>query len=259
LKWFPSGLNAQPEQYNEDRSSDGIMQFINKKIGSKAKVKKVATSVVDLTDATFDKIVLDPKKHVLVEFYAPWCGHCKSLAPVWEKLGTVFAHQADVVIARIDADSNKKSGGKFGIEGFPTLKWFPKDKKEGVAYEGGRELSDLVDYVNKNTGSRRDLTGSLPADAGRIEALDEIAKVFIAEKDKPSLITKAKALAKTLSDELAKDADIYVKLMEKIAKDGGSFISAENERLSRLISGGHAGKKIDEFTKRKNVLSSFSS
>lgn len=60
------------------------------------------SKVVTLTDSTFDGIVLDPEKDVFVEFYAPWCGHCKKLAPVWESFAKTFANEKDVLsISRI--------------------------------------------------------------------------------------------------------------------------------------------------------------
>jgi len=55
--------------------------------------------VITLTDSTFDKVVKDPTKDVLVEFYAPWCGHCKNLAPVWEALAKTFVNDKDVLFS----------------------------------------------------------------------------------------------------------------------------------------------------------------
>jgi protein disulfide-isomerase A6 len=76
---------------------DSLSNFITQKAGLKAKAKKSDPSnVITLTDSTFDKVVKDPTKDVLVEFYAPWCGHCKNLAPVWESLAKTFANDKDV-------------------------------------------------------------------------------------------------------------------------------------------------------------------
>jgi protein disulfide-isomerase A1 len=59
---------------------------------------------------TFEAIVMDSSKDVLVKYYAPWCGHCKSLAPVWEELGQHYADNSDLVIAKFDATANEVAG-----------------------------------------------------------------------------------------------------------------------------------------------------
>lgn len=56
------------------------------------------SKVVTLKDSTFDAVVMDASKDVLVEFYAPWCGHCKNLAPIWESLAKTFANENDVLL-----------------------------------------------------------------------------------------------------------------------------------------------------------------
>jgi len=191
LKFFPKG-STTPEDYDGGREANDIIEFINKKTGSRAKVSKAPSDVVVLDSTNFDKVVLDSSKDVLVEFYAPWCGHCKKLAPTWEKLASVYKNENGVVIANIDADKNGDVGTKYGVSGFPTLKFYPKDNKAGVAYEGGRELSDFVNYINEKTGTKRTESGKLDETFGRVSALDDIASAFLSSSDKNSDLKKSR-------------------------------------------------------------------
>src|SRR5690348_2039104 len=94
------------------------------------------SAVLDLIPDNFDKIVLSGKP-ALVEFFAPWCGHCKNLAPVYEELAQAFEFASDKVsVAKVDADAEKSLGKRFGIQGFPTLKWFDGKSKDPQDYSG---------------------------------------------------------------------------------------------------------------------------
>jgi len=103
---------------------------------------------------TFDQIVNDPTKNVFVEFYAPWCGHCKALAPLWEELGTELKEVESVVIAKIDATANDVNPS-LGIKGFPTLKLFlANDKANPVDYNGDRTKADLLKFLHDNADNQ---------------------------------------------------------------------------------------------------------
>jgi protein disulfide-isomerase A6 len=113
----------------------------------------VASNVVDLNPSNFDEIVLKSGKPALVEFFAPWCGHCKNLAPVYEELADSYAASKDkVTIAKVDADQHKSLGKDWGISGFPTIKYFDGKSKEPVDYNSGRDLESLQAYITERTG-----------------------------------------------------------------------------------------------------------
>lgn len=92
----------------------------------------------------FKTLVTDSEKDVLVEFYAPWCGHCKKLTPIYDELGQKMAGE-NVEIVKMDATANDVPPG-YDVRGFPTLYWVPKDKKP-VQYQGGREVDDFIKYI----------------------------------------------------------------------------------------------------------------
>jgi len=108
---------------------------------------------------TFDSIVMDTSKDVLLEFYAPWCGHCKSLVPKYEKLAEEFASTESVVIAKIDATENDTP---IDIRGFPTIIFFPADNKESpITYDGDRTEEAMGKFVRANAAT---LKGSVDRD-----------------------------------------------------------------------------------------------
>jgi len=254
LKFFPKG-SKDPQDYSGGRDAQSIIDFVNNKAGSHAKIAKPASDVVVLTPSNFDSVVLDSTKDVLVEFYAPWCGHCKKLAPIWEKLATAFKNEPNVVIASVDADKHKDLGTRYGVSGFPTLKYFPKGNKEGKPYSGARELVDLVKYVNDEAKTKRTVDGHLEESAGTHASLNELVKEFLNSHDKRhEIVTKAENIASSLSSE----AQFYVKYMKSIISKGEDFVANEKERLSKLLEGGSlAAQKHDEFSIRKNILKIF--
>lgn len=108
-------------------------------------------NVVTLKGDSFNDLVINNNRNVFVEFYAPWCGHCKKLAPVWEELGAEFAADDNIVIAKIDATANDVDAEGLAVKGFPTLYFFKgNDKKAPLKCEAGRELDDLVKYVKEH-------------------------------------------------------------------------------------------------------------
>ncbi|XP_075979273.1 protein disulfide isomerase [Anticarsia gemmatalis] len=103
-----------------------------------------AKPVKVLVATNFDEVVFDTNKKVLVEFYAPWCGHCKQLVPIYDKLGEHFEKDDDVVIAKMDATANELEHTK--ITSFPTIKLYTKDNQVRD-YNGERTLAAMTKFV----------------------------------------------------------------------------------------------------------------
>jgi len=262
LKFFAKGVSShkEPEDYGGGRTADDIITFVNGKSGGNVRIAKPATAVTVLTEDNFEKIVNDPTKNIIVEFYAPWCGHCKHLAPEYEKVAATFRNEPDCVVANVDADHYKEISKKHGVTGFPTIKFFSKTNKGGdEKYEGAREAQDFVNFLNEKCGTSRKLGGSLSEKAGTVETLDELAVKFMsaANNERKALINKAEGVLASLSEKAKKTADYYVKAMNRVAEKGEDFLTKEKERLTKMLSGSVAPDKADEFTVKINILSAF--
>ncbi|PHZ16998.1 protein disulfide isomerase [Rhizopus microsporus ATCC 52813] len=122
----------------------------------------------------FKDIVLDKSKDVFLEVYAPWCGYCKKLEPIWTQLGQVVSQNAadSVVIAKMDGTENDiPEEGGFDVTGFPTLKFFQAETNKLIDYEGDRSMEDLVKFLNEHNS--KGLKFEVPEEKKEEEKKDE--------------------------------------------------------------------------------------
>jgi len=100
-----------------------------------------------LVGKNFHEVAMNAEKDVLVEFYAPWCGHCKQLVPIWDKLGEKYADHESIVIAKMDSTANELEEVK--VQGFPTIKLFKKGTNEIVDYNGDRTVEGFSNFLEE--------------------------------------------------------------------------------------------------------------
>ncbi|KAI8336478.1 thioredoxin-like protein [Blakeslea trispora] len=258
LKWLPKGVSGPDgaEQYKGGRDLNSLASFVKEKTGISPRIKSTKSDVVDLNTKNFHEVALNTNKNVLVEFYATWCGHCKNLAPIYEKVASVFANEPNCVVAKIDADKEKAIGTEFEISGFPTIKFFPAGASEPIAYEGGRTEAAFVDFLNKHCGTQRVVGGGFMPSAGRIRTLDELAIRFIKDANtRQQVQAEAVEAAKKIGSRYA---NYYAKVMEKVLAQGEEFLNTEKARLAKVAgSSDVTSAKLDDFNIRKNILAVF--
>ncbi|KAL0226536.1 hypothetical protein P9112_013860 [Eukaryota sp. TZLM1-RC] len=174
-----------------------------------------SSNVVELTPDNIES-VLTTNQLVLVKYYAPWCGHCKSLAPEYEEAATTLKNsikeENKFVVAEINCDDHSELCQEAGIQGFPTIHLY-RNAMHWTEYEGARKASDIVEYCLKMTlplvfdveseeqlnkfveSNKVSAVAFVDKDTDEFEAVNEVAAFFIDKvriarmnpEDKPSL------------------------------------------------------------------------
>lgn len=158
IKVFGANKNS-PEDYQGGRTAAGIVQaaqsaaqkVVQDRLGGKSSGGKKSSGssdgdVVELTESNFKKLVLQSDDMWLVEFFAPWCGHCKNLAPHWKKAAGEL--KGKVKLGAVDATVYQSLAQEYGVQGYPTIKYFPAGpKRRPEEYNGGRTADDIVNWA----------------------------------------------------------------------------------------------------------------
>jgi len=179
---------AEGTKYQGARTKEALADWLDEKLAAKYgdgeeggddAAAPAKGEVVVLTEKTFEDTIKPAAQVTFVKFYAPWCGHCKKMAPTWIDLAKDQAGDDSVVIAEVDCTQEGPLCSKFGVKGYPTLKSF-KDGKEIEKYAGARDISSFKGAIAKYKG------GAAPAEK-KEEAKKEAPKADDAPKEAPEL------------------------------------------------------------------------
>ena len=102
----------------------------------------MSESVREVSDNSFEKEVLQSEVPVLVDFWAPWCGPCRMIAPVVEAVAD--EHQGNALVVKVNVDENPSTSQRYGIKGIPTL----------ILFRGGKEEERVVGATSKEALTR---------------------------------------------------------------------------------------------------------
>ncbi|KAH7056484.1 thioredoxin-like protein [Linnemannia elongata] len=160
--------------YSGERTAAAFVNFIRKNAVNKVEVadpegiyepKLKSEAVPETQDGpvtvvvanNYEDIVHDNEKDVLIEYYAPWCGFCKRLAPIYDELGALYKG-SNIVIAKFDATANDLPASiPFAVDGYPTIKFKKAGTKDYVEYKGERTTAAFVDFIRKNAVNKVDI------------------------------------------------------------------------------------------------------
>uniref|UniRef100_A0A6Q2Y3T2 Protein disulfide-isomerase n=1 Tax=Esox lucius TaxID=8010 RepID=A0A6Q2Y3T2_ESOLU len=142
-EFTPDGKSL--ERFLEDYFADKLKRHIKSEAVPQNNNGPVKVVVAD----NFEEMVNNPSKDVLLEFYAPWCGHCKSLEPKYTELGEKLSADDNIIIAKMDATANDVPS-MYDVQGFPTIFFVPAGQKDQPQkYTGDREVNDFISYLKK--------------------------------------------------------------------------------------------------------------
>eukprot|EP00879_Flechtneria_rotunda_P002799 GHRR01003008.1.p1 GENE.GHRR01003008.1~~GHRR01003008.1.p1 ORF type:complete len:358 (+),score=133.02 GHRR01003008.1:179-1252(+) len=195
-------VRGEEDDYEDDAADD-------KEEGASADSEE--QDVVVITQKNFDDVV-KKSKFALVEFYAPWCGHCQKLKPEYAKAATaVKSYDDKIVVGKVDATVESDLGQKFGVQGYPTLKWFV-DGELASDYSGPRDADGIARWIKKKTG---------PA-AATIEDKDSLAA---AEKESEVVVIGY------FKDFKGSDFDTFVKVAQK--NEDATFLQTKDKDVAK--------------------------
>jgi len=196
---------------------DTIGKFVQDFVDGKAEPSIKSEPVPESQDGpvqivvahNYNDIVLDDTKDVLIEFYAPWCGHCKALAPKYEELAALYFNDADfskkVTIAKVDATLNDVPDE---IQGFPTIKLYAAGAKDSpVTYGGSRTIEDLAQFIAENGKYKVEATIPGEVDAEMADADSMAKQAEAATKSAASAAQKATDAVKSEAAEATAAGD----------------------------------------------------
>lgn len=166
LLWIEDGKKV--EKYAGARNHVDLKKYVEKMAGKTAATVKeikeeaknedgeaVAAAALQLTGSDFEHGIENGV--TFVKFFAPWCGHCKRLAPTWDLLASKFVGRGDIKIAKVDCTfaDNKELCSQQEVDGFPTL-FIYKNGEKASEYNGSRSLDDLYDFVTRHAAGTKD-------------------------------------------------------------------------------------------------------
>ena len=195
-------------------------------------------NIIDIDQRDFDKKVVDASENklIIVDFWAPWCGPCKQLTPIMEKVASEYSDEFELV--KINIDENKEIASQLRIQSIPTVYAF-KDKKIVNAFQGVISEKDFIDFVEKSADKK--LKEDMTEFYNDIKVLID-GKSFDGAKDK--LLT---FFSENKADPVAVSLYLECLLALRQFEEIDSFVSSLDEKI-------RSDKEIDKTIKKIKIV-----
>ena len=179
LVWLDPKNAQLTATYEGERTEDALRRWAYLQMG-RAVPGEESTQSLLLTEANFDSEVVESGRSVFVQFFAPWCGHCKKMGPAWESLAAHYEGRKDVTIAKLDGSRYGSIMKDYATSGFPSLLFFPaKDAAHPVVYGQSRTLEAMRSFVDARLKLEPEASkGAAAAAVATGGALGTAGKVF---------------------------------------------------------------------------------
>ncbi|KAL8440364.1 hypothetical protein Efla_000252 [Eimeria flavescens] len=174
--WFIRKGEQVPRPFSGRRTEQGFLEFVKAHATDAIKLEEIklperhidtagqrnlqaskASPVVQIDYDSFYAHIVDGSKDTLLLIYAPWCGHCKKLDPIYEEFGKLVADSkssSELVVAKMDGTANKLPEEKYQITGFPTVWFFKKGSDTPIKFMGERTTKGLASFVQQHSATK---------------------------------------------------------------------------------------------------------
>ncbi|CAK60971.1 unnamed protein product (macronuclear) [Paramecium tetraurelia] len=217
--------------------------------------------VMVLTEETFDQ-AFNEFDYLMFEFYAPWCGHCKELAPKYAEAATALRPEG-IVLAKIDATVQKKLAEKYGVKGYPTIKFSAKQAVKD--FEGGRNADGIKNWIYSNLNPESELLDTLEQ-VNEAIAQNNVQFVYFAEEqsEKDRELRKYKEFSFTMKQHFAHTTNKTIREALNVPK-GTYFVGFRNQKpyyyqgklsfpIMKTFVENVAHERIQEYSDKKEQL-----
>ena len=204
------------------------------------------TNILDVNETDFEKKVINASEHklVVVDFWAPWCGPCKQLTPIMEKIAKENKKGFDLI--KINIDDNQQIASQLRIQSIPTVYAF-KDKKIVNAFQGVISEKDFIDFIEKSAGKKlkEDMSGFY----------DDIKKLILDQNYNQAKENLLSFLSENTDDAIAVSLYLESLLAQKEFEEIESFVSSLDEKMKKNSEVNKLIKKLKIIKESKNTQS----